>query len=168
MRKTVASTVAWFPMFLAVALACRCAVADQMVYTAKERKSHQNRPLVDHPFRSYADGIITHGIEVVAVDIAPRRGGNGQFGAFGLGQQGGQATKGTVPLKAFEVVKFDGKDDWLTVVMKNGDIVRGFGETMTPTALRLKGVEKPLRMLTVKEITATEPPAEPAAEQPSE
>jgi len=168
MRKTVASTVAWFPMFLAVALACRCAAADEMVYTAREKKLHPERPRIDYPFQSYSNGVITHGFWPSAADGLPRAGGNGQFGAFGLGQLGGSATKGTVLLKGIEVVTFDGKDDWLTIVMKNGDVVRGHGETMTPTTLRLKGVEKPVRMLAVKEITATDPPAEPAAEQPSE
>lgn len=164
MRKTVASTVAWFPIALAVALACRCAAADEMIYTARERKLNDGRPLKDEPFQSYRNGIITHGRWHSPADGLPRAGGGGQFGAFGLGQLGGSPTKGTVPLKAFEIIKFDGKDDWLTVVMKNGDVVRGFGETMTPTTLRLKGVEKPVRMLAVKEITATEPPAEAAAE----
>jgi hypothetical protein len=61
-------------------------------------------------------------------------------------------------------VKFDGENDWLTIVMKNGDVVRGFGETMTPTTLRLKGEAKPIRMSGVKEIVATDPPADPATE----
>jgi hypothetical protein len=39
---------------------------------------------------------------------------------------------------------------------------------MTPTTLRLKGVEKPVRMLAVKEIVATEPPKEPAEESVAE
>ena len=168
MRKTVASTVTWFPIALAVALACRCAAADEMVYTAKERRQHADRPTIDYPFQSYRDGTITHGYWPSAADNLPRRGGTGQFGGFGLGQLGGSPTKGAVPLKAFEVVKFDGTNDWLTVVMKNGDVVRGFGETLTPTTLRLKGVEKPLRMLSVKEITATEPPAEPVADSPAD
>lgn len=168
MRKTVATTVAGFPIALAVALACRCAAADEMVYTAREKKLHPERPRIDYPFQRYNNGVITHGIWPSAADGLPRAGGNGQFGAFGLGQLGGSATKGTVPLKAIEVVTFDGKDDWLTIVMKNGDVVRGHGETMTPTTLRLKGVEKPVRMLAVKEIVATEPPKEPAEDSVAE
>jgi hypothetical protein len=148
MRKTVATTVAGFPIALAVALACRCAAADEMVYTAREKKLHPERPRIDYPFQRYNNGVITHGFWPSAADGLPRAGGNGQFGAFGLGQLGGSATKGTVPLKAIEVVTFDGKDDWLT--------------------LRLKGVEKPVRMLAVKEIVATEPPKEPAEESVAE
>jgi hypothetical protein len=164
MKKTVASTVTWFPIALAVALACRCAAADEMVFTKREQKVFPHVTHREEPFESYRDGVITHGSEGVAVDMAPRRGGNAQFGAAGLGQLGSQSTKGTVLLKRLEVVKFDGKNDWLTVVMKNGDVVRGIGETMTPTTLRLKGEAKPIRMSGVKEIVATDPPAEPAAE----
>lgn len=164
MRKTVASTVTWFPIALAAALCCRCVAADEMVYTAREKKIHPERPLKDEPFESYRDGMITHGYWPSAADNLPRRGGNGQIGAFGLGQLGGPPSRSTVPLKAFEVVKFDGQNDWLTIVMKNGDVIRGYGETMTPTTLRLKGVEKPVRMLAVKEIVATDAPADAAAE----
>ena len=138
--------------------------ADEMVYTAREKKLNPERTLKDEPFESYRDGMITYGSWPSVADNLPRRGGNGQFGAFGLGQLGGQPSSRTVPLKAFEIVKFDGKTDWLTIVMKNGDVVRGHGKTLTPTTLRLKGVEKPVRMLSVKEIVATGEPAEPAAE----
>lgn len=168
MKKTVASTVAWFPIALAVALACRCAGADEMVYTAREKKLHPEYKLLDYPFKSYSNGVITHGFWPSEAINLPRRGGSGQMGAFGLGGLGGPPTRGSVPLKLLEVVKFDGKDDWLTITMKNGDIIRGTGKTMTPTTLRLKGVEKPIRMLAVKEIVATEPPVVPAADPPAE
>jgi hypothetical protein len=56
MRKTVATTVAGFPIALAVALACRCAAADEMVYTAREKKLHPERPRIDYPFQRYNNG----------------------------------------------------------------------------------------------------------------
>lgn len=151
----------------AIVAAALCSAAfakDEMKMNAKGRKADPLRKHFVAHFQGLRDGHVLYGNDVdTSVDLAPR-GPIGQFGAFGLGQQGPSNAQPKFPIAFLESISFDGENDWLTVVMKNGDIVRGEAESMNANTLRLKGVEKAVRMMNVKEIVATEPPREPAAE----
>ena len=81
-----------------------------------------------------------------------------QFGGAGLAQLGPSSKVPTLALRDLESITFDGQNDWLSVTMKNGDFIRGKDESLAKGTLRLKNVEKPIRLIYVKEIIATEEP----------
>ena len=66
-----------------------------------------------------------------------------------------------ITLEILDRIEFDGIKDWANVTMKNGDFVRGNAESLKGGILRLKNVEKPIRMANVREIKLTDEPNEP-------
>ena len=144
---------------LVVALAATAADADDFIFNRKEAKQHPNVTWIRADLVRFKDGKLTYSLPHPppsnpspgdtlsrAEDFVPL------------------TTEAFVMLSSLDRVKFDGVNDWLTVKMKNGDVIRGVADSLTPNTLRLKGVEKVVRMLAVKEIVATEPPAGPRPE----
>ena len=81
-----------------------------------------------------------------------------QFGGAGLAQLGPSNKVPTLALRDLKSINFDGQNDWLSVTMKNGDFIRGEAESLTKDTLRLKNANKPIRMMQVKRIVATDEP----------
>ena len=154
-------------MALAVAVAVLCSAAfakDQIKMNAKGIKADPLRKQFVAHFRGLRDGHVLYENDVdPAANLGPKK-QTAQFGGFGLNQQGPSNTQPKFPVAFLDSIAFDGTNDWLTVVMKNGDVIRGEAESMNANTLRIKGVEKAVRMMNVREISATDPPAEPAAE----
>jgi hypothetical protein len=63
-----------------------------------------------------------------------------------------------VTLPVLDRIEFDGKNDWANVTLKNRDFVRGQAESIKGGFLRLRGVDKPIRMAQVTEIKFTDEP----------
>ena len=149
---------------LVVALFAAAAHADDFIYNKREAKRHPETKWIRYDFAGFKDGKLTFDRGEPTVDFAPKSGTIGTFSSNVEGIIPSYQRYGTLSLSLIESVKFDGVNDWLTVVMKNGDVIRGEAESLNPNTLRLKGVERAVRMSAVKEIVATEPPREPAAE----
>lgn len=160
MKKTIWTVIT-------LVLASQAAASDRIHFNARAKKAGMVDRMTNSRFEALRDGRIYWGSEEVAdLSNVPMKQVAGTMSGFGLGALGGagRETKPSLPVSCVDRVEFDGKSDWLTVVMKNGDVIRGTAESMNQTTLRLKDREKPIRMSAVREIVATEPPAEPAPE----
>lgn len=139
-------------------IAARSASADAFKLN---KKAIQKDPLAKEGIDGQFDGIsgkkVLYHKDGNVGFIAPAK-PKWQKGAFGLGQLGPPPTNGSFPIEYLDSVTFDGKNDWLSVTMKNGDFIRGKAESLAKGTLRLKNVEKPIRLMYVKEIVATEEP----------
>lgn len=139
-------------------IAARSASADTFKLN---KKAIQKDPLAKEGIDGQFDGISGKKVlyhEENNVGFIPPAKPKWQKGAFGLGQLGPPPTNGSFSIEYLDSVTFDGKNDWLSVTMKNGDFIRGEAESLTKGTLRLKNVEKPIRLMYVKEIVATEEP----------
>lgn len=118
----------------------------------KQGKGDKSPPVIRATFDGVKDGILKYHFPSDAGS-----GVSGSFNAFAL-----RSASGVAPVQASRLlsITFDGERDWLSVTMKNGDFVRGEAESVKSGILRLKGVDKPIRLLNVKEIVATDPPKE--------
>ena len=139
-------------------IAARSASADTFKLN---KKAIQKDPLAKEGIDGQFDGIsgkkVLYHKDGNVGFIAPAK-PKWQKGAFGLGQLGPPPTNRSFPIEYLDSVTFDGKNDWLSVTMKNGDFIRGKAESLAKGTLRLKDVEKPIRLMYVKEIVATEEP----------
>jgi hypothetical protein len=145
-------------MLASSSIAARSAIADTFKLN---KKAIQKDPLAKDGIDGQLDGV--SGKKVLYhkednVGFIPPSKPKWQKGAFGLGQLGPPPTNRSFPIEHLDSVTFDGKNDWLSVTMKNGDFIRGKAESLAKGTLRLKNVEKPIRLMYVKEIVATEEP----------